>query len=45
MGLRAQLLKGAAGSALAVAGVGALAGCQNTTTPIGGEGAVDSKFS
>ena len=41
---RGQLLKGAAGSALAVGGVGALAGCENTTTPIGGGGGVNSKF-
>jgi spermidine/putrescine transport system substrate-binding protein len=40
---RKQLLKGAAGSALAVGGIGALAGCENTTTPIGG-GGVNSKF-
>ncbi len=41
---RRQLLKGAAGSALAVGGIGALAGCENTTTPIGGGGGVNSKF-
>jgi spermidine/putrescine-binding protein len=41
---RGQLLKGAAGSALAIGGVGALAGCENTTTPIGGGGGVNSKF-
>jgi spermidine/putrescine transport system substrate-binding protein len=42
---RRQLLRGAAGSALAVGGVGALAGCENTTTPIGGEGGgATSKF-
>jgi len=41
---RRQLLKGAAGSALAISGVGALAGCENTTTPIGGGGGVNSKF-
>ncbi len=41
---RRQLLKGAAGSALAIGGVGALAGCENTTTPIGGGGGVNSKF-
>ena len=41
---RRQLLQGAAGSALAIGGVGALAGCENTTTPIGGGGGVNSKF-
>ena len=41
---RGQLLKGAAGSAFAIGGVGALAGCENTTTPIGGGGGVNSKF-
>ena len=41
---RGQLLRGAAGSALAVGGVGALAGCQNTTEPIGGGGGTGSKF-
>jgi spermidine/putrescine transport system substrate-binding protein len=41
---RRQLLKGAAGGALALSGVGALAGCENTTTPIGGGGGVNSKF-
>src|SRR5262245_21623755 len=43
---RGRLLKGAAGSALAVSGVGALAGCQNTTESIGsGEGGgVNSRF-
>jgi len=41
---RRQLLKGAAGGALAVSGVGALAGCENTTTPIGGAGGTGSKF-
>ena len=41
---RGQLLKGAAGSALAVGGVGALAACENTTEPIGGGGGVNSKF-
>lgn len=32
---RRQLLQGAAGGALGVGALGALAGCQNTTTPIG----------
>jgi len=41
---RRQLLQGAAGSALAIGGVGALAGCENTTRPIGGGGGVNSKF-
>src|SRR5712691_2235147 len=41
---RGQLLKGAAGSALSIGGVGALAGCENTTTPIGGGGGSNSKF-
>jgi len=41
---RGRLLKGAAGSALAVSGVGALAGCQNTTEPIGSGEAERSKF-
>src|SRR5262249_57579935 len=41
---RRQLLKGAAGGALAISGVGALAGCENTTTPTGGGGGVNSKF-
>ena len=41
---RRQLLRGAAGSALAVGGVGALAGCENTTEPIGGGGGTNSKF-
>ena len=36
---RRRLLQGAAGGALGVGALGALAGCQNTTTPIGaGEG-------
>jgi spermidine/putrescine transport system substrate-binding protein len=41
---REQLLRRAAGSALAISGVGALAGCQNTTTPIGSGGGAGSKF-
>jgi spermidine/putrescine transport system substrate-binding protein len=41
---REQLLRRAAGSALAISGVGALAGCQNTTTPIGSGGGAASKF-
>jgi spermidine/putrescine transport system substrate-binding protein len=34
---RRQLLRGAAGSAVALSGVELLAGCENTTTPIGAE--------
>lgn len=42
---REQLLRRAAGSAAAVAGIGALAGCENTTTPIGsGDQGPGSKF-
>jgi spermidine/putrescine transport system substrate-binding protein len=41
---RGQLLKGAAGTALGVGAAGLLAGCENTTTPIGGTGGVSSKF-
>jgi spermidine/putrescine transport system substrate-binding protein len=40
---RRRLLQGAAGGALGVGALGALAGCQNTTTPIGTcEGGADS---
>ena len=41
---RSQLLKGAAGSALGLSTVGTLAACENTTTPIGGSGGIESKF-
>lgn len=41
---RHQLLKRAGGAALGVGALGALAGCENTTTPIGGGGATNSKF-
>jgi len=41
---RRQLLHGAAGSALGVGAMGLLAGCENTTTPIGGGSAQTSKF-
>jgi spermidine/putrescine transport system substrate-binding protein len=35
---RRQLLRGAAGSAVGLTGAGLLAGCENTTTPIGATG-------
>jgi spermidine/putrescine transport system substrate-binding protein len=35
---RRELLRGAAGSAIGLSGVGVLAGCENTTTPIGAGG-------
>ena len=41
---RSQLLKGAAGTAFGVSAAGLLAGCENTTTPIGGGAGGGSKF-
>jgi spermidine/putrescine transport system substrate-binding protein len=41
---RGRLLKGAAGATLGVGAAGMLAGCENTTTPIGGGGSVESRL-
>jgi spermidine/putrescine transport system substrate-binding protein len=35
---RRQLLRGAAGTAVSLSGAGVLAGCENTTTPVGAQG-------
>jgi spermidine/putrescine transport system substrate-binding protein len=41
---RRQLLHGAAGTVVGASTLGVLAGCENTTTPIGGGGLAESKF-
>jgi len=41
---RRQLLQGAAGSVVGVSAMGLVAGCENTTTPVGGSSLQTSKF-